>query len=75
MLQGVDGWQHGATQLRPWTALTQRGGAIVSAGGYPRALTAKARQGAFATGPLVVAGLKAKSQAGAPPRKTRRADP
>ena len=56
-------------------AILQRGGAIVSAGGCLRALTAKARQGAFATGPLVVAGLKAKSQAGAPPRKTRRADP
>jgi hypothetical protein len=56
-------------------AILQRGGAIVSAGGYPRALTAKARQGAFATGPLVVAGLKAKSQAGAPLRKTPRADP
>jgi hypothetical protein len=37
--------------------------------------SSKARQGAFATGPLVVAGLKAKSQAGASPRKTRRADP
>jgi GAF domain-containing protein len=56
-------------------AILQRGGAIVSAGGCLRTLTAKARQGAFATGPFVVAGLKAKSQVGAPPRKTRRADP
>jgi replication initiation protein RepC len=40
-------------------AILQRGSAISSAGGYLRALTAKAGQGPFATGPLVIAGLKA----------------
>ncbi len=40
-------------------AILQRVDSISSPGGYLRALTAKARQGAFATGPLVIAQLKA----------------
>jgi replication initiation protein RepC len=40
-------------------AILQRADAISSPGGYLRALTAKAGQGAFATGPVVIAQLKA----------------
>jgi replication initiation protein RepC len=40
-------------------AILQRVDAISSAGGYLRALIAKALQGAFATGPLLIAQLKA----------------
>lgn len=41
-------------------AILERGEAVRSPGGYLRALTAQARAGRFAVGPLVVAGLRAK---------------
>lgn len=39
-------------------AMLERSGEITSAGGYLRALTAKARAGEFSTGPLVMAQMK-----------------
>ena len=39
-------------------AILERSGEITSAGGYLRALTAKARAGEFSTGPLVMAQMK-----------------
>jgi replication initiation protein RepC len=39
-------------------AILERSGEITSAGGYLRALTAKARAGEFSTGPLVIAQMK-----------------
>jgi replication initiation protein RepC len=39
-------------------AMLERAGEITSAGGYLRALTAKARAGEFSTGPLVMAQMK-----------------
>ena len=47
-------------------AILQRADAISSPGGYLRALTAKAGQGAFATGPVVIAQLKANLKSRAP---------
>ena len=44
-------------------AILQRFETISSAGGYLRALTAKAGQGAFATGPIIIAQLKANLKA------------
>ncbi len=41
-------------------AILQRGSSIASPGGYLRALTAKAGQGAFSAAPLVIAGLKSR---------------
>jgi replication initiation protein RepC len=42
-------------------AILQRGDEIKSAGGYLRALTAKAREGAFSLGPLLMALLRGKA--------------
>jgi replication initiation protein RepC len=42
-------------------AILQRGEEITSAGGYLRALTAKAREGTFSLGPLLMALLRRKS--------------
>ncbi len=47
-------------------AILQRGDEIKSAGGYLRALTTKAREGAFSLGPVLMALLR--SRAGRAPR-------
>ena len=53
--QGVMGQGDAAIAV---AAMLERSGEITSAGGYLRALTAKARAGEFSTGPLVMAQMK-----------------
>jgi replication initiation protein RepC len=50
-------------------AIPQRGVEIKSAGGYLRVLTAKAREGAFSLGPVLMALLRGKAAKAARDRK------